>query len=98
MQISSERTMVPRPLQRPSEVERCPIDFGIEPNAPAPARPEATIVKSAISQETDMVVQTTELEPSSNSMPRPTTITPDPVVTRIQPVEAEEEEWGEGIL
>ena len=57
MQIAAERAMVPRPLQRPSDVERRPIDFGIEPNAPAPARPEATIIKSAISQETELVVE-----------------------------------------
>ncbi len=94
MQISGERTMVPRPLQRPSDVERHPIDFGIEPNAPAPARPEATIIKSAISQETELIVETLVLEPSTT----PINFNPDTVVTSDETVKVEEEEWGEGIL
>ena len=96
MQISAERTMVPRPLQRPSDVERHPIDFGIEPNAPAPARPEATIIKSAISQETELVIEMTEIE----SLPAPMKSTSTPAVTSDEPTKAEEkeEEWGEGIL
>ncbi len=96
MQIAAERAMVPRPLQRPSDVERRPIDFGIEPNAPAPARPEATIIKSAISQETELVVEQVEIE----SLPDPAKSTPNPVVTGDEPAKAEEkeEEWGEGIL
>jgi hypothetical protein len=51
MRIVSERTMVPRPLQRPSDVERRPIDFGIEPPPPQPAREEATIIKPAITRD-----------------------------------------------
>ena len=96
MQIAAERAMVPRPLQRPSDVERRPIDFGIEPNAPAPARPEATIIKSAISQETELVVEQVEIE----SLPDPAKSTPHPVVTGDEPAKAEEkeEEWGEGII
>ena len=96
MQISAERTMVPRPLQRPSDVERHPIDFGIEPNAPAPARPEATIIKSAISQETELIVETLVIE----SSPDPNNSNRDAVPTSDEPVKAEEkeEEWGEGIL
>ena len=92
MQISAERTMVPRPLQRPSDVERHPIDFGIEPNAPAPARPEATIIKSAISQETELIVEITEFE----SSPTPIESTPNPLNESAKA--EEEEEWGEGIL
>ena len=38
MQIVSERTNIPRPIQRPSDVERHPIDFGIEPPPPAPPK------------------------------------------------------------
>ena len=96
MQISAERTMVPRPIQRPSDVERHPIDFGIEPNAPAPARPEATIIKSAISQETELIVETTEF----SSSPTPTESISTPAATSHLPAkdEEKEEEWGEGIL
>ncbi len=96
MQIAAERTMVPRPLQRPSDVERHPIDFGIEPNAPAPARPEATIIKSAISQEIELVVEQVEIvsppsEIKSDSIPA---VTNDNTVKNEEP----EEEWGAGIL
>ena len=96
MQISAERTMVPRPLQRPSDVERHPIDFGIEPNAPAPARPEATIIKSAISQETELIVERIEIESTSSEI----NSDPNPVESRheIAKEEEPEEEWGEGIL
>jgi hypothetical protein len=85
MQIVAERVMIPRPLQRPSDVERHPIDFGIEPSPPAPARPEATIVKSAISVEVDVVEITPAPEPQR----------------QIEPpaeIDSPEEEWGEGIL
>ena len=96
MQIVAERPMVPRPLQRPSDVERHPIDFGIEPNAPAPARPEATIIKSAISQETELIEETTEIE----STPTPMISNSNSVTTNEEPVKEDEkeEEWGEGIL
>ena len=88
--------MVPRPLQRPSDVERHPIDFGIEPNAPAPARPEATIIKSAISQETELIVERIEIESTSSEI----NSDPNPVESRheIAKEEEPEEEWGEGIL
>ena len=49
MQIVSERIVVPRPLQRPSDIEMRPSDFGIESPPPAPPKPAATIVKSALS-------------------------------------------------
>src|SRR5665213_3429047 len=51
MKIVVERNMAPRPLQRPSDLERRPIDFGIEPTPPQPTKPEATIIKSAISRD-----------------------------------------------
>ena len=56
MQIVVERRMAPRPLQRPSDLDRHPIDFGIEPPPPPPPKPEATIIKSAISREPEPVV------------------------------------------
>lgn len=88
MQIVSEHILVPRPLQRPSDVERSPLDFGIEPApAAAPARPEATIIKPAISADPEIIRESIEIEVSIE------TVTPEP-----DPVEEEEEEWGEGIL
>jgi hypothetical protein len=62
MQIVSERLMAPRPLQRPSDVERRPIDFGIEPPPPQPAKPEATIIKPAVSRDPEPTPQSPEAE------------------------------------
>ena len=95
MQIVAERAMVPRPLQRPSDVERRPSDFGIEAPPPLPARPEATIIKPAVSREPDSAVEISHV-PDSALPPSETTEspsgrwnqTPDPV----------EDEWGEGIF
>lgn len=95
MQIVAERTIEPRPLQRPSDVERRPIDFGIEPPPRAPEKPEATIIKSAISK-----------EPEITPPPVDTLVVENPVVTapadQAPPAdfakENAEEEWGEGIL
>ena len=86
MHIVAERIMNPRPLQRPSDVERHPIDFGIEPNAPLPAKPAATIIKPAISQDPDPIPAPTltDVEPVS-----------PPEMKKEDPVE---DEWGEGIL
>ena len=84
MQIVAERTNAPRPLQRPSDIERRPIDFGIEPPAPPAARPEATIIKPAISK-----------DPEPESPPIPSTPEPTPPETHGEQME---EEWGEGIL
>ena len=89
MQIVSERTMAPRPLQRPSDVERHPIDFGIEPSPPPPQKPEATIIKSAISREPDPAPESTE--------PKSTEIEPPPKSVADSDNRLDDE-WGEGIL
>lgn len=86
MQIVAERTMEPRPLQRPSDIERRPIDFGIEPPPKAPERPEATIIKPAISKDVDL--------PPANPVEEPRK--PEP--TQEPKQKENEEEWGEGIL
>jgi hypothetical protein len=90
MQIVAERTMVPRPIQRPSDVERRPIDFGIEPTPPAPPKPEATIVKSAISKDPVLVIEQT---PAPDIDPPATDDSP----TNVDAT-ATEDEWGDGIL
>ena len=86
MQIVVERTSAPRPLQRPSDVERRPIDFGIEPTPPAPARPESTIIKPAISRDPDPIPDTTEIDSE--------------IETSVENDDhsKDEEDWGEGIL
>ena len=84
MQIVSERVMAPRPLQRPSDVERRPIDFGIEPSPTAAPKPEATIIKSAISREPEPTPELTEIESA----------TPPPAVIKDPP----DDDWGDGIL
>ena len=86
MQIVAERTIVPRPVQRPSDLERRPIDFGIEPPPPTPPKPEATIVKSAIDHNFDSVLESTENESKPMS--------PEKTVDQS----GDEENWGEGIL
>lgn len=83
MHIVAETIMRPRPLQRPSDVERFPIEFGIEPNAPLPAKPVATIIKPAVSQEPDPIVTADEQEIDQGPVQEPP---------------LEQEEWGEGIL
>lgn len=86
MRLVEERTVVPRPVQRPSDVERRPIDFGIEtPPAPAP-KIEATIIKPAIDPDFQSVPESVE------SVENTTVSEPDLTVA------ADEEEWGEGIL
>ena len=92
MQIVTERTNAPRPIQRPSDVERHPIDFGIEPNPVAPQKPEATIIKSAISREdvpTPNVVEDTPISQVATGEP----VAP----AQVEPQEPEDD-WGEGIL
>ena len=86
MQIVAERTMVPRPLQRPSDIERHPIDFGIEPPPPALAKPEATIVKSAVDREPELPPSKVELEP------------PNEPSQEVNNDEDHNDDWGEGIL
>ena len=84
MQIVSERVMAPRPLQRPSDIERRPIDFGIEPNPPQPQKPEATIIKSAISREPDPAVEPPEVNSST--------------VIPMESNDSAVDDWGDGIL
>lgn len=91
MQIVSERTVVPRPLQRPSDVERRPIDFGIEPSPTPPPKPEATIVKSAISRDPDPIPESSESEPIKTE-PTKEILPPNVVAPEADDV------WGEGIL
>jgi len=90
MHIVAERIMNPRPLQRPSDVERHPIDFGIEPNAPLPAKPAATIIKPAISQDPEPIPGTIPAAKLQDVEP----VSP-PMMKKEDPVE---DEWGEGIL
>lgn len=101
MQIVAERLIVPRPLQRPSDVERRPIDFGIEPPPPAPQKPEATIIKSAVSRDLDPIAAS--VDESTNTVPvaNIAAVPESPVVPNNQKSENQEsveEEWGEGIL
>lgn len=86
MQIVSEQILVPRPLQRPSDVERRPIDFGIEPAPPSTApKPEATIIKPAISIDPEPIQESIEME-----------IEREIASPAVEPVE--EDDWGDGIL
>lgn len=87
MTIVREKINAPRPIQRPSDIERRPIDFGIEPPPPQITKPEATIIKPAVEADVVQVVETIEVvETNAPSEP--------PEVTPSEP----EEEWGEGIL
>ena len=91
MQIVGERTIVPRPVQRPSDIERRPIDFGIESPPPAPPKPEATIVKSAITADFELIQESIEIDFQS--------VPPKPDVIEVPSEEPNgEEDWGEGIL
>lgn len=92
MHIVAERIMNPRPLQRPSDVERHPIDFGIEPNAPLPVKPAATIIKPAISPDLDPVPPPEN--PEIKSQPEIKSVTPP----EIKQDDSDEDDWGEGIL
>lgn len=85
MQIVAEYILAPRPLQRPSDLERSPTDFGIEPAPAAPAKAEPTIIKPAISNEPEIIRESIEF----NIEIETTAPTEDP---------AEEDDWGEGIL
>lgn len=102
MQIVVERITAPRPLQRPSDVERHPIDFGIEPAPPAPAKPEATIVKSAISKDPDPIPESIEnVRDVQPSTPKDVVHTQTSTPKVEDPGKAEapvEDDWGEGIL
>jgi hypothetical protein len=95
MRIVAERLMEPRPLQRPSDVEQRPIDFGIEAPPPQPAKTEATIIKPAISREPEPTVIGDQPADKSESLNRPAV---EPVKIEIEPVALDQEEWGEGIL
>lgn len=88
MQLVLDLTNVPRPIQRPSDVERHPIDFGIEPPPPAASKPEATIIKSAISLEIETIIE---------ELPMPAQPpAPDPANERS--TDDASDDWGEGIL
>ena len=91
MQIVAERNNAPRPVQNPSDIERRPIDFGIEPIPQAPQKPEATIIKGAIdvndAPEPTSVAETSD-EPSSEL----------PAEKPSDSAPTSEDEWGEGIL
>ncbi|WP_010583484.1 hypothetical protein [Schlesneria paludicola] len=95
MQIVAERVMAPRPLQRPSDVERRPIDFGIEAPPPAPVKPEATIIKSAVDRETIQALEVTVIESKTQ-----TTIVESISEVTIEPKRdvTTEDDWGDGIL
>jgi len=88
MQLVIEHTNVPRPFQRPSDLERHPIDFGIEPPPPAPRKPEATIIKPAVSLTPDP----TEERPDDQAVES----SPEPLSQDSQTEVSDE--WGEGIL
>lgn len=95
MTIVRERMMEPRPIQRPSDVERRPIDFGIDPTPPAPAKPEATIIKPAVARDVEPIVEATVIVETSTV--EITTTSNSPEVTQAAPP-TEEDDWGEGIL
>lgn len=98
MQIVSERTIVPRPLQRPSDIERRPIDFGIEAPPPPAARPEATIIKGAISRETEVIPEAAGAPVTEDSLRQnPVAETQANDHLAEKPAEVEDD-WGEGIL
>ena len=101
MRIVAERLMEPRPLQRPSDVEQRPIDFGIEAPPPQPARPEATIIKPAVSREPEPTGLGDLQADKSESMIGPAVEPVKIAIERIEPVAPvapDQEEWGEGIL
>ena len=95
MQIVVERTNAPRPFQEVSDVERHPIDFGIEPKPPAPKKPEATIIKSAISPDTETAVDSATLTEAESSKPKE--VAPSETMVEETIIEPEDD-WGEGIL
>lgn len=88
MQIVTERTSAPRPIQRPSDVERHPIDFGIEPTPPAPPKPEATIVKPAISPEPEPETDVPQSQPTMEATD----------VGESAEEQPKDDDWGEGIF
>ena len=98
MRIVAERWMEPRPLQRPSDVEQRPIDFGIEAPPPQPARPEATIIKPAVSREPGPTGMGDLPAEQSESLTGPAVEPVKIAIERIEPVAPDQEEWGEGIL
>ena len=97
MRLIADKTNAPRPFQKISDVERRPIDFGIEPAAPTPPKPEATIIKSAISRDSEP-----ELKSAAVSQPSIDQAPPEVLNIETPPIEAAAEctddEWGEGIL
>ena len=103
MKIVAERVMSPRPLQRPSDVERRPIDFGIEPPPPAPVKAEATIIKSAVERDVVVAVEETVIVTTLvDTTPAPSTSNPSKAA--IEPAGKADQEtpvdddWGDGIL
>lgn len=110
MQIVVERTNAPRPFQEVSDVERHPIDFGIEPKPPAPKKPEATIIKSAISADIevsmDLITQTEIPSNESKEVAQPETTVEETTVKETftentitkEMIVEQEDDWGEGIL
>ena len=97
--------MAPRPIQRPSDVERHPIDFGIEAPPPGPVRPEATIIKSAISRDPEPALESlpnpsqteTQADVQLTGAPQPNSVEKSVNLTNEQ-ITNIEEDWGEGIL
>jgi len=105
MRIVHERIMVPRPIQRPSDVERRPIDFGIEAPPPAPPKPDATIIKPAISRDADAVIETTIETVTVKETILLTSVDADVPIEPATPPRAEaddsappKDDWGDGIL
>ena len=96
MHIVSEIRMIPRPVQRPSDIERRPVDFGIEPPAPAPPKVEATIIKSAISYDFDSQTDSPDQKsvPQNNGPEIPET----KVTRKNDDVTDVDDDWGEGIF
>lgn len=96
MQLVTERTNVPRPIQRPSDIERHPIDFGIAPPPPAPPKPEATIIKSALAMEVEVTIEVQQV-PAEPEKPLPDQTVNEPQKEHL-PEEESTDDWGEGIL
>lgn len=98
MTIVREKINAPRPIQRPSDVERRPIDFGIEPAPPAPPKPEATIIKPAVSIEVEETVIVETVTVKTVDVVDPPATSEEGPTSQEPPKQDQEEEWGEGIL
>ena len=96
MQIVAERNAVPRPFQNPSDVELHPIDFGIEPVAAPPPKPDGTILKATIQRDMEQVIESTTEIANGDSASPVESEKPDPPSEPESSVE--DEEWGEGVF